>query len=170
MEAYGVPEDLDGVLPWSWALERLTAARNFWIATADATGRPHALPVWGAWVEAAPEPDAPNPTETTDRFWFSCAPTARKARNLAANPQIVVATEDTVEVVSIEGRAVALQGDAAEDGVLAAKYGGLPEMDGVEQMAGFLRENAMYAVTPQRGFGVIERPEDFGPRATRWQW
>lgn len=169
MDDYGVPEDLDGVLPWAWALERLVEARNFWVATADASGRPHALPVWGAWVDAGePADDAP----TTDRFWFSCATDARKARNLAANPQIVVATEDTVEVVSIEGRAELLAGDAIEPGVLAIaeKYGNLPEMEGVDQMAAFLRENTMVSVTPDRAFGIIERPEDFGPRATRWRW
>lgn len=167
MGDYGVPETLDGVLPWSWALERLRGSRNFWVATADASGRPHALPVWGAWVEGGAG-DAP----AGDRFWFSCAATARKARNLTANPQIVVTAEDTVEVVSVEGVAQLVTGADAEPGIMAVatKYGGLPEMEGVDQLAGFLRSSAVWAVTPARAFGIIERPDEFGPRATRWRW
>ena len=30
---YGVPTDEAGLLPWSWAIERLEAARDFWFAT-----------------------------------------------------------------------------------------------------------------------------------------
>lgn len=39
------------LLPWSWATERLVAARNYWIATTRANGRPHCRPVWGVWFE-----------------------------------------------------------------------------------------------------------------------
>jgi hypothetical protein len=47
MTDYGVPEELEGTLPWSWAEERLAESRNFWLVTADGNGRPHAMPVWG---------------------------------------------------------------------------------------------------------------------------
>lgn len=159
MDGYGVPDDPEGVLPWSWAERRLTDSRNYWISTVSAAGRPHAMPVWGVWLA------------DRERFWFSCAPSARKVRNLAANPRVVVAPTDSVEVVSLEGRAVDVAGDVLGPHVDAyfAKYG--DEM-GMERtaVAEFLTSNASYEVVPERAFGIIERAEDFGPRATRWRW
>lgn len=159
MADYGVPESLDGVLPWSWAEERLAGSRNYWVSTVSATGRPHSMPVWGVWL-----PD-------DERFWFSCSPNARKARNLSANPYVVVAPTDTVEVVSLEGRAVDVTGTDLEAHVDAyfAKYG--DEM-GMERpaVAEFLTSHASFEVVPERAFGIIERVEDFGRRATRWRW
>ena len=67
MAAYGVPDELDGLLPWSWADERLTKSRNFWVVTATLEARPHALPAWGVWVSEL------------ERFAFSCAPTLRQS-------------------------------------------------------------------------------------------
>ncbi len=161
MAAYGVPEDPEGLLPWSWAGDRLEASRNFWVTTVDADGRPHSMPVWGWW-------DA-----TSERFWFSCAPGARKARNLAANPRIVVAADDTVEVVSVEGTAASVDGE--DEAAMAAglawatKYESETEAS-IAEMAAFFTGGRVFRVTPSRAFGLIERPEEFGPRATRWVW
>lgn len=161
MADYGVPHDLDGALPWSWAQERLLANRNFWLVTASADGRPHAMPVWGVWM-----PD-------TERFWFSCAPSSRKARNIAANPACVVALDDTIETVSIEGRGRIVDVDT-EPGIDEAvatyvtKYWGPPAEHPDE--VDFVRGGTVVEVTPERGFGVIEREEDFARRATRWRW
>ncbi|HEX6597605.1 MAG TPA: pyridoxamine 5'-phosphate oxidase family protein, partial [Acidimicrobiales bacterium] len=80
MPDYGVDTPEWRPLPWSWAAERLVAARNIWVVTASAEGRPHALPVWGVWDEG------------DHRFGFSCGPRSRKARNLAANPQAAILT------------------------------------------------------------------------------
>lgn len=159
MSDYGVPADEDGLLPWSWAEERLVGTRNYWLTTVSGAGRPHSMPVWGVWL-----PDA-------EQFWFSCAPSARKTRNLAANARVVVAPTDTVEVVSVEGRAAPSTEAEIDHGIdrYFAKYG---EEMGMERgsVAEFLTTNAAYTVTPERAFGMIERPEDFGPRATRWRW
>lgn len=159
MSAYGVPDSADGALPWAWAEERLRRSRNYWISTASADGRPHAMPVWGVW---SPE---------RERFWFSCAPTARKARNLRANPRVVVAPTDTVEVVSLEGRAREVTGGNLADHIEAywRKYGSEMDMErtAVEE---FLSSNASFEVTPERAFGIIERAEEFSERATRWRW
>ena len=40
---YGIAADEEGLLPWSWAAERLTVARNFFIATTRPDGRPHLM-------------------------------------------------------------------------------------------------------------------------------
>ncbi len=159
MADYGVPDDEDRLLPWSWAEERLVGSRNYWVTTVSGSGRPHSMPVWGVWL-TGPE-----------RFWFSCAPSARKVRNLAANPQVVVAPTDTVEVVSLEGRAAPASPEEVAAGVAAYwdKYG---EEMGMERPAvdDFLTTNASFTVVPDRAFGIIERPDEFGPCATRWRW
>lgn len=159
MVDYDVPRDLDDVLPWSWAEERLVGSRNYWISTATPSGRPHSMPVWGVWLPAQ------------ERFWFSCASSARKARNLRANPWVVVAPTDTVEVVSLEGRAEEVSGGDLGVHVDAyfAKYG---EEMGTEKDAvrEFLTANASFEVVPDRAFGIIERAEEFSRRATRWRW
>ena len=50
-EGYGVPETDEGLLDWSWAVERLEAAKNYWFSTTRPDGRPHAMPAWGAWID-----------------------------------------------------------------------------------------------------------------------
>lgn len=162
MSDYGVPADPADALPWAWAQQRLIDNRNYWVVTASASGRPHSMPVWGVWLPQA------------DRFWFSCSPNARKARNIAENPQCVVTVDDTVECVSVEGRAriVDATRDAeAVDAVVAgyvSKYWDDPAQHA--EMEAFLRSHTIIEVTPERAFGIIEREEDFARRATRWSW
>ena len=48
---YGVPESDEGLLPWSWAVERLESARNYWFGTTRPDGRPHAMPAWAVWLD-----------------------------------------------------------------------------------------------------------------------
>jgi len=155
MSAYGVDTPDWEALPWEWAATRLAANRNFWVVTVSGGGRPHALPVWGVWDDA------------DLRFAFSCAPGSRKARNLDENPRAVVMVDDTVECISIEGTAEPVApGERAELWIARylAKYQPLePELDG-----DFLRQNAIYELTPDRAFAVVERPDEFAARATRW--
>ncbi len=162
MSSYGVTEDLERALPWSWAEKRLIDNRNYWVVTASGSARPHAMPVWGVWIPR------------TDTFWFSCAPDARKVRNIRDNPQCVVMIDDTIECVSVEGRAEVVDPAGRSEAVDHAldqyvrKYwedpADHPEMDG------FLRKNTIVEVTPERAFGVIERPDEFSECATRWRW
>ena len=78
----------EDMLSWEYVDSRMRAALNYWIASAGTDGRPHAVPVWGAWLD--------------DIFYFVGA--GRKIRNLRANPQAVVHLESADEVVVIEGR------------------------------------------------------------------
>lgn len=162
MADYGVPADLTGTLPWTWAQQRLVDSKNYWVVTASAAARPHAMPVWGVWL---PE---------VERFWFSCSPNARKARNIAENPPCVVAVDDTVECVSVEGRAriadPASDGDAIDRAIAAyvTKYWDDPTVH--SEMEAFVRSHAIIEVTPDRAFGIIEREDEFAQRATRWRW
>jgi len=162
MSDYGVPEELDGVLDWAWASDRLVRSRNYWVVTASPEARPHAMPVWGVWL---PEPG---------EFVFSCADGARKARNLRANPRVTIAPDDTVEVVSVEGTASEIRTSARPDFVarFAAKYGTDDPAQGPSEaeLTEFLADSCGFVVRPERAFGLIERPDEFGPRATRWVW
>jgi Pyridoxamine 5'-phosphate oxidase len=162
MSDYGVPADAAGLLPWSWAEERLVRNRNYWMITSSAAARPHAMPVWGVWMTVS------------ERFFFSCSPNARKARNIAANPQTTVAVDDTVECISVEGRSRCV--DPASEGaavdamveVYVAKYWSDPSA--YDEIERFLRSHAIFEFTPERAFAVIEREEEFSARATRWVW
>lgn len=169
MAGYGVTGDEDGLLPWAWAEERLLATRNFWFVTCDANGRPHSMPVWGVWM-----PDV-------EQWAMGCAPTARKVRNLEANDRVVVTTDNSVECVSLEGRAAALAGDALDhmarawaakyaDAVGAATDDGTDTDAGIEAAIEFVKSGAAYVVVPERAFGMIETPEQFSRAATRWVW
>ena len=155
MGSYGVPDDLDGALDWSWAEEQLTACRNFWVVTVDPNRRPHSMPVWGVWFE--------------DRFWFSATTDALKVRNIAHNPNVVITGEDTVNVVSIEGTAARVDGRRDVADRWAARYEA--DHDRREELATFfLTGGAVFEVTPIRAFGLIESAERFASSATRWVW
>src|SRR5215218_6600267 len=52
-DVYGISEDPNGLLDWTWATERLESARNYWVVTAGSDGRPHAAPVWALWLDDA---------------------------------------------------------------------------------------------------------------------
>ena len=69
-EEYGVPADSDGVLPWEFVEQRLTAAVNYWLATVGPTGAAHVRPVDGVWVDGA--------------LCFGGSPKTRWVRNLHA--------------------------------------------------------------------------------------
>lgn len=155
MPDYGVDTPSWVPLPWSWAAERLVANRNFWVATVSGDGRPHALPVWGVW-------DADE-----GRFAFSCAPRARKSRNLAANPRAVIMTDDTVECLSIEGVARPVP-DLARQAQWIERYLAKYQPISPEINADFLRRHLMVEFVPERAFAIIEREEEFSTRATRW--
>ena len=153
MPDYGVGGPAWSPLPWSWAADRLLANRNFWVVTATADGRPHALPVWGVWDEA------------DRRFMFSCGPHARKVRNLAENPRTAIMVDDTVECISVEGRSHVLPpGDDRRDvwiGRYVEKY--RPDVS-----PEFVGAHVVVEFVPERAFAIVEREEEFSNRATRW--
>ncbi len=90
-QTYGISAELGGGTPpaWDQVSQALAAAHNYWIATARPDGRPHAVPVWGVWLEGM--------------FYFSTDPASRKGRDLAANPWLVVHLESGDDVVILEG-------------------------------------------------------------------
>ncbi|WP_236700301.1 pyridoxamine 5'-phosphate oxidase family protein [Allosalinactinospora lopnorensis] len=51
MPGYGIqsPHEGSGLLPWSWAEERLRTSHDYWVCTVWPDGRPHTMPVWAVW-------------------------------------------------------------------------------------------------------------------------
>ncbi|MDQ6675132.1 MAG: pyridoxamine 5'-phosphate oxidase family protein [Chloroflexota bacterium] len=91
-KGYGVPEAEEGMQTWSWAVERLESALNYWFSTTRPDGRPHAMPAWAVWVDHA--------------LYFDGSPETRRSRNLAVNPAIAVHLESGDQVVILEGEAL----------------------------------------------------------------
>ncbi len=150
MPGYGVRESADGLLAWSWAAERLTDSRNYWLATTWPDGRPHVMPVWAVWDEAV--------------LWFSTGLRSRKARNLARDSRCVVTTEDAANPVVVEGVARITRDPAEIERFLArmnAKYAVDYDLDFLDPDV-----NATIEVEPRWAFGVAEG--DFAASPTRW--
>jgi hypothetical protein len=91
---YIPPEGGKEKLDWSFIQERMTQARNYWIATATRQGKPSATPVWGVWLD--------------DTLYFDGSPETRRGRNISANPQTAVHLESGDEAVMLEGETLIL--------------------------------------------------------------
>lgn len=98
VEGYGLGDaPADGTaLAWSTVEEWLVVARNYWVSSVRAGGRPHAMPVWGLWIDGT--------------FWFSTDPLSVKARNIARSSDVVVHLESGDEVCILEGAARRIPG------------------------------------------------------------
>jgi general stress protein 26 len=135
-------------LPWSHAEERLERSHNYWICTARADGRPHAMPVWGLWLE--------------DAFYFSTARASRKGLNLARNPAVSVHLESGDDAVILEGEAREVS-DTATIAKLNAGYRKKYQMP-----LWLIPENVVYCVRPRVVLAWTEK--NFPKDATRWEF
>lgn len=150
VKGYGISRSEKGMLNWEWVEQQATKSRNYWICSTRPDGRPHAVPVWGVWVEGA--------------VYFGKDPNSRSARNLAANPNVVVHLESGDEVVIFEGKIgsmprtdPALLTRIAD--VYGAKYPGFrPDLN--EPGAGF------FVLRPHMALAWLEK--DYPNTATRW--
>jgi Pyridoxamine 5'-phosphate oxidase len=152
MPGYGTkgPTEGRGLLPWSWAEERLTKSHDYWVATVRPDRRPHLMAVWAVWEGGA--------------LWFSCSVGSRKSRNLEASPRCSIATDNAWEPVVIEGVAsVATDHDALARFIRLEneKY----ETDlGVDFLDPSV--NRTFRVAPLWAFSLTE--DDFEGSPTRW--
>ena len=150
MSGYGLAEGDEGMLPWSWAEERLTRSHDYWCATTWPDGRPHVMPVWAVWLDEA--------------LWFSSSPTARKARNLGRDPRCVLTTDDALEPVVLEGRAERVDARPLAE-VFTAAANAKYETD---YAVDFYVKNALFRVEPTWVFALDEAAFDTSP--TRWRF
>lgn len=145
---YGVPEGMDGTLEWTTVRDLIAGSKNYWVCTASADGKPHAVPVWGAYLDGT--------------LYFGAGP--RSSRNLDANPRVSVHLESGDEVVILEGTSTVLHNPDATfsktlDDHLAAKYDYRPSSEGDEHVGEGWR-----VLVPDRIFAWTGFPAD----ATRW--
>ncbi len=142
-------------LPWTWATERLTRARNYWIATTRPDGKPHSRPVWGVWLN--------------NSFYFSTGSLA--AQNLATRPIITVHLESGSEVVIIEGVA-----ELVSDIVLIKQVVSLYNQKYNWNLDPNKLPGPFYAVRSQVAFGWHFDESELNPEstglgtATRWRF
>jgi pyridoxine/pyridoxamine 5'-phosphate oxidase len=133
-------------LPWSWVTERLERSHNYWICTTRADGRPHAIPVWGVYVD--------------DAIAFSTDPSSLKARNMKRNPLITVHLESGEEVVIVEGKVEKIKLRQSIDDAYNAKY--------KMRLSTFPESAGIYQLRPKIVLAWRER--DFVTSSTRWQF
>jgi hypothetical protein len=149
MPGYGLLDASSGrgLLPWSWAVDRLSKVKNYYLSTTTADGLPHCMPVWGIWLD--------------DAFYFSSGRRSRKARNLEKNPRCVICPEGADQAVVMEGvAAIVEEGPVFRRFVEAYKVKYHFDMDTMD-----MTDSAILAVHPIVAFGFTE---DLATIATRW--
>jgi PPOX class probable F420-dependent enzyme len=140
-------------LSWPEIAERLTPARTYWLCTTMRSGAPHAAPVWGVVIGGT-------------LFLYSERRTV-KARNISADPRVVVHLESGEDVVLVRGVAEDCGTPAQVPEVvaaLAAKYASegdrqyLPDAD-----PDF---DVVYAIRPKSA--MMWRLADYEGSQRRW--
>jgi Pyridoxamine 5'-phosphate oxidase len=154
MPGYGLPTGSKGLLPWKWADDRLRKSHNYWVATGRPTGGPHLMIVWGLWMDGA--------------FYFGTGRQSRKAKNLAACPQCVIATEQANQAVIVEGMA-----EEVQDVAFRRRYINVYEKKYNFDMSAFEKDivnlkEPIYIVRPSVAFGLDEKKSL--ATATRWRF
>ena len=75
--------------PWADVCARLTAAKQYWVATNRRQGSPHLVPVDGLWVD--------------DVLYYGGSPDTLHVRLARADPHVTVHLPDPWNVVVVEG-------------------------------------------------------------------
>jgi len=124
-----------GNLPWTNVDAQLSALREIWVATASPRGRPDAVPGWFWW--------------DGECVYFTCAARARKARNIAHEPEVVLHNGDGADTIILKGRAEPVA-DQAElervDEAYKAKY--VDPYSGTRATI-FVEDDHVYRVRPR---------------------
>ena len=149
MPDYGVmPDQTDGMLTWDWVDRQMRQARNYWLCTTCPNGRPHAVPVWAAWVEGY--------------LYFGTDRSSVKARNIQNDNRVVIHLESGDETLIVEG--TLSMSNESEDlqsaigRVYLDKYGLDPALDE--------EDVRQYRLQPHKIMAWLE--SDFPSTATYW--
>src|SRR5690242_20049924 len=101
----------EGSMTWTEVADKLAEARTYWLGSTTASGAPHAAPVWGV--------------VTGQTLYLYSERSTVKARNLAADPRVVIHLESGEDVLIVRGVAEDLGPPAQVPAVvkaLSAKY------------------------------------------------
>jgi PPOX class probable F420-dependent enzyme len=143
----------DDAMTWDEVAERLGAARTYWLGTTTPAGAPHAAPVWGA-------------VSGGTLYLYSERSTV-KARNLAADPRVVVHLESGEDVLIVRGTAEDVGAPSAVPavvGALTAKYARAQDRQYLP--AADPDFDVVYAIRPQSA--MAWRLDDYGAQR-RWR-
>lgn len=143
----------DETLTWPDVSSRLAAERNYWLGTTTPSGGPHAAPVWGVIVGQT-------------LYLYSERGTV-KARNLAADPRVVVHTESGDDVVIVRGIATDVGAPAQNPSVvsaLAAKYTAAADQQYLPTTDPAF--DVVYAIRPHSA--MMWRLADYAASQRRW--
>lgn len=149
MPHYGVmPDQVEAMLTWDWVDRQMRVARNYWICSVRADGRPHSVPVWGAWVDGL--------------LYFGTDRQAVKVRNIARDSRVVVHLDSGDETVIVEGRAKIAQVPAAQLQRISQCYIEKYELD--PDLAE--SDNLLLCLIPSKVMAWLEK--DYPATATYW--
>jgi pyridoxine/pyridoxamine 5'-phosphate oxidase len=151
MPGYGISDVPIDPTTHSWAAvgAKLTQARNYWISSIRPDGKPHAMPVWGLWLDGA--------------LYFSTSRGSRKGRNLAANPSIVAHLESGDDLVVLEGTV-----EEVVDPAVLLRYADGYEVKYDIRPDTSKAEDVTYVVVPSVAFSWLE--SGFVDSAVRWKF
>jgi general stress protein 26 len=152
MPGYGIvgSSEGSGLLPWSWAEERLAASHDYWVTSTWPDGRPHVMPVWAVWHDSC--------------IWFSSSLGSRKTLNLQRDPRCTVATDKASEPVIVEGEAEVVRDLETLAVVLDLENRKYDTSYAMEMLDPDV--NACFRVRPRWAFGLSAA--DFTGSPTRW--
>lgn len=143
----------DDTVPWPEIAACLAAARSYWLCTTTPSGAPHAAPVWGV--------------VTGGTLYLYSERRTVKARNLAADPRLVLHLESAEDVVIVRGTAADMGTPAQVPEVmsaLSAKY--VSEADRQYLPDADPSFDVVYAVRPQSA--MMWRLADYEGSQRRW--
>jgi hypothetical protein len=149
MPNYGVmPDQTEAMLTWDWVDARMRSARNFWLCTSCPDGKPHAVPIWGVWVEG--------------NFYFSTGRSSVKARNIRSDNRVVLHLESGDETLIFEGGLVESNEEPALQAAIVRAYVGKyavdPEAEDLDAI--------QYRLQPTKVMAWLE--SDYPATATYW--
>jgi general stress protein 26 len=133
---------------WDSITKRIRSSRNYWICSISPDGQPHALPVWGIWLE--------------DCLYFVTKRASKKARNLLDNPKVAIHLESGDDVVSFQGTVAEVRDLTRLDKVATvytAKYNGDEIFPDIE---------VVFELLPHVAFTWLE--SNYHQTATRWRF
>lgn len=149
MPNYGVmADDVTAMLTWDWVDQHMDEARNYWVCSVCGDGRPHSVPVWGAWVDGD--------------LYFGTDKISVKARNIARDNRVVVHLESGDETVIFEGRAIEALVSEERLKTISERYVEKYKLEPQLEDSGDL----MLRLAPKRVMAWMER--DYPATATYW--
>ena len=145
---YGMSKAKKGTMKWADVEKRLAASRNYWICSTRSDGRPHAMPVWGFYMDGA--------------IFFGTGRTTLKARNLARKPTAVIHLESGDDAIIVETN---VEEQPLDDPAFRRRVDALSRKK-YKMPLMVLPESVLYRARPK--VVLAWREKDFPVSATRW--